>query len=281
MSTKFFTSFFATAFLIFVSSVGVFADTIRLKDGSIIKGRIVAFGGGSFTVVIGEGSRERRMTFTAAEVDSIQFESPTNSISEPRQIPVRSSGTSVSATPENKPAQRVVVTDNIGKAAPSGPRPAATPAASTPANDEPSVIEENTEPLISEPAGKRSGSAPVVVNVKVLADSTNNGWTNSGWVVKKGQTIRISAEGEVSLGGGRTSGPSGKYEIEDAEKLMKAVPTGALIAVIGDDNNDFVYVGSDRIFTAPRDGALFLGVNEGNLDDNSGSFTVKLEIEPK
>jgi len=51
-----------------------------------------------------------------------------------------------------------------------------------------------------------------------------------------------------------------------------------LIAVIGDDNNDFIYVGSEREFTATRDGALFLGVNEGNLNDNSGTFDVKIEI---
>jgi hypothetical protein len=37
-------------------------------------------------------------------------------------------------------------------------------------------------------------------------------------------------------------------------------------------------VGSEREFTAARDGALFLGINEGYLDDNSGAFNVKIEI---
>jgi len=50
--------------------------------------------------------------------------------------------------------------------------------------------------------------------------------------------------------------------------------------VVGDDNNDFIYIGSDREFTASRDGALFLGINEGNLDDNSGSYSAKVEIFP-
>jgi hypothetical protein len=70
------------------------------------------------------------------------------------------------------------------------------------------------------------------------------------------------------------------YDLEDNEKLLKSVPTGALIAVIGDDNNEFIYVGAEREFTASRDGALFLGLNEGNLNDNSGSFDVKVEISP-
>jgi len=39
---------------------------------------------------------------------------------------------------------------------------------------------------------------------------------------------------------------------------------------IGDDNDDFIFVGRSRDFVAQRDGVLFLGVNEGNLSDNSG-----------
>jgi hypothetical protein len=116
--------------------------------------------------------------------------------------------------------------------------------------------------------------------VKVLGDNTANGWTNSGFVVKKGQRIRISGDGTVSLGNGRSSTPSGDPDLEDPSKLLKAVPTGALIAVIGDDNNDFIYIGLEREFTAARDGALYLGVNEGNLNDNAGSYSVKIEVVP-
>ncbi|MEP6789445.1 MAG: LecA/PA-IL family lectin, partial [Acidobacteriota bacterium] len=116
--------------------------------------------------------------------------------------------------------------------------------------------------------------------VKVLADNTNNGWTNSGFVVKKGQRISISGDGQIQLGKGHSSTPSGLADLNDDQKLLKSVPTGALIAVIGDDNNEFIYVGSEREFTATRDGALFLGVNEGYLDDNSGAYSVKIQILP-
>jgi hypothetical protein len=118
------------------------------------------------------------------------------------------------------------------------------------------------------------------LNIKVLADNTANGWTNSGWVVKKGQRIRVSGEGEVNLGNGRKTTAAGLPDVADDQKLLKAVATGALIAVVGDDNNDFIYIGSEREFTAARDGTLFLGVNEGNLGDNSGSFAVKIQILP-
>ncbi|MBV9242055.1 MAG: hypothetical protein JO314_08600 [Acidobacteria bacterium] len=48
----------------------------------------------------------------------------------------------------------------------------------------------------------------------------------------------------------------------------------------GDDNNDFIYIGANRTFGATRDGALFIGINEGYLDDNKGTYAVKVEILP-
>ena len=53
----------------------------------------------------------------------------------------------------------------------------------------------------------------------------------------------------------------------------------ALIAVIGDDNDDFILIGRSKDFVAQRDGVLFLGVNEGNLSDNSGNFDIVIEAE--
>ena len=135
-------------------------------------------------------------------------------------------------------------------------------------------------PAVSRPASQPSSATPIALNVRVLGDNTANGWTNSGWVVKKGQVVRITGTGTISLGRGQTATPSGLADLEDEQKLLKAVPTGALLAVIGDDNNDFIYIGSSREFTAARDGALYLGVNEGNLNDNTGAFDVKIEIVP-
>ena len=48
----------------------------------------------------------------------------------------------------------------------------------------------NTPPNNSKAIGKAIG-----FDIQVLADNTANGWTNSGWVVKKGQRIRIVGDG--------------------------------------------------------------------------------------
>jgi len=115
--------------------------------------------------------------------------------------------------------------------------------------------------------------------VRVRADNASNGWTNSGLVVRRGQRLRINATGRISLGGNRSATPDGIASIVDRDKLMRNQPTGGLIAVIGDDNDDFIFVGRGRDFVAQRDGVLFLGINEGNLSDNSGTFEVVIEAE--
>ncbi len=226
----------ATLTLVAILSVSglALADTLRLKDGSIIKGKITSFAGGKFVITIGEGARRKQLSFTANEVESIQFDAETPataSYKEPAVIPARA-----------------VKDDDVSRQTP----------------------ERSSEPV-----------KPIEWSVKVLADSTANGWTNSGWVVRKGQRIKVTGDGNINLGRGNSSSASGNAKLEDAQKLLKNVATGALIAVIGDDNNDFIYIGAEREFVATRDGALFLGINEGYLDDNSGSFDVKIEIIPE
>ncbi|MBK7705503.1 MAG: hypothetical protein IPJ30_06905 [Acidobacteria bacterium] len=247
-----------------------FGDTIRLKDGSIIKGRIVSFAEGKFTVQIGEGSRQRQMVFFADEVESIEFDGTTGISTLKTQLPSRTNSNTATpdATPKPSPTpnRSVIITDNTTQ-----PTPTPTPVFSPVPTPTPLPTPSST-PVVSK-------IKPVVLSVKVLADNTANGWTNSQWVVKKGQKIRISAKGQINLGNGRFSGPAGISSLPDKDKLVPTSATGGLIAVIGDDNNEFLFIGASREFVAPRDGALFLGVNEGDLNDNSGAFDVTVEIE--
>jgi len=228
--------------LVMTMTVLTFADTIRLKDGSIIKGKIVSFGDGKFVVQVGT----RQMNFSAKEVESITFDTDS--------MPTTNVKTSANtSTPPNKDSSVIIVG-----------QPTKTETAAPTVNNGTSV----------------KTVKPIEIGVKVLADNTANGWTNSGWVVRKGQRIKISGAGRVSLGDGRYTTPGGIASLSDKNKLMQREATGGLIAVVGDNNNDFIFIGDSREFVATQDGALFLGVNEGNLDDNSGVFDVKIEISP-
>jgi hypothetical protein len=271
-----------------------FADTIRLKDGSIIKGRIVNFTSGKFTVVIGDGSRQRQMNFYADEVESIEFDPTSIPIAENKpatQLPVKSNTSTTNANTSNPINETTIITvgdTNKNNPQTTSPKTSTTNTSQT-TNSNTTDINSNTnnsKPPITTPTttnptptNNTLGSQPIKLSVKVLADNTANGWTNSGWVVKKGQRIRIIGTGNVSLGSGNFSTPSGLSSLSDKDKLLPKEATGALIAVIGDDNNDFILIGNSREFVATRDGALFLGLNEGNLNDNSGAFQVTIEID--
>src|SRR5262245_60844657 len=242
---KTFTLLLSTLLLISLSTP-LLADTIRLKDGSVIRGQVIGFKDQQFTILIGGNARGRRgqTTVYVEDVESIEFDANTGS------------GT---------------VTDD--STARNNPPPVMRP--SNP-NTQPDTSDSRT--IDTTPA---SSSTPTFFTIKVgvRADAANNGWTNSGLVVRKGQRLRISASGRVSLGRGRFSTPGGVATIQDADKLMRNESTGALIAVIGDDNDDFILIGPRREFVAQRDGVLFLGVNEGDLTDNTGTFDIVIEAE--
>jgi hypothetical protein len=249
--------------IIFALAVFAFADTIKLKDGSIIKGKIISFDNGQFIIVIGDGARQRQMRFFADEIESIQFDS--QAISSNRNNPPASDLPKEPSYTQTNDGNNTVIT--VG----SAPR-----TNSQPINTSNNDVDDSPPPV---PNTSNTPARPIQIKVKVLADNTANGWTNAGWVVRKGQKIRITGNGRISLGNGRYSAPSGISTLPDNQKLIKDKPTGGLIAVIGDDNNDFIYIGSSNEFIAQRDGALFLGVNEGLLDDNSGSYEVTIEID--
>jgi len=221
------------------------ADTIRLKDGSVIRGQVIGFKDQQFTILIGGSARGRRgqTTVYVEDVESIEFDSNTGA----------GTATDDGSARNNAPLTR-----------PSSP------------SNQPDTISDRS--IDTTPA---SSSTPTFFTIKVgvRADSANNGWTNSGLVVRKGQRLRISASGRVSLGRGRFSTPGGLATIQDNDKLMRNEATGALIAVIGDDNDDFILIGPRRDFVAQRDGVLFLGVNEGDLADNTGSYDIVIEAE--
>jgi len=230
-------------------STPLLADTVHLKDGSVIRGQVIGFKDQQFTILIGGNARGRRgqTTVYVEDVESIEFDSNSGN----------SSVTDESTARNNPPMSRPPVNQPEN-------------------NNVPDTRNNDTTPISSS-----SASTPTFFTIKVAvkADNSNNGWTNSGLVVRKGQRLRISASGRVSLGRGRFSTPAGLATIQDNDKLMRNDPTGALIAVIGDDNDDFILIGPRREFIAQRDGVLFLGVNEGDLTDNTGSYDIVIEAE--
>ena len=253
---------FGSFALVVALFVPILADTIRLKDGNVIRGQVIGFRDQQFTVLVGSGAQGRRSRtlIYVEDVESIEFDAAT---------------TAAAAGLANDDAQPSGTPAPVYQAPRSNQQPADT-----------GRVAPRTNPQSA------PGTSPTFFTIKVAVQAKQcsvpvqpsdicamNGWTNSGLVVRKGQRLRISATGRVSLGGGRFSTPAGLAGSPDGEKLMRNEATGALIAVIGDDNDDFLLIGTRRDFVSQRDGVLFLGLNEGNLADNTGTYDVVIEAE--
>jgi hypothetical protein len=122
-----------------------------------------------------------------------------------------------------------------------------------------------------------SGTAGTIGNrIRV---NGNQPWADTGIEVRAGDRLTFSSSGQIrvaqgdapetlaSVDGAGSFQSTGRYPVATA-------PAGALIGRIG--NAAPFGIGSQTSLTMPASGRLFLGVNDDNFGDNSGSFTVTI-----
>ncbi len=111
-------------------------------------------------------------------------------------------------------------------------------------------------------------------------------WTDTGLDVSAGDVVQVEASGTIaaSVNDPRTEvGPDGSPnpEFADANRDEHGVQVdgghGALIGTLSRDRPPFL-IGASNTLQIERDGHLFLSVNDGGLDNNSGQFDVTLTI---
>jgi hypothetical protein len=109
--------------------------------------------------------------------------------------------------------------------------------------------------------------------------------TDTGLELRRGDRVTINATGSVvansRIGGVSAEGRSESYSLRQNYPVTD-VGGGALVGYIqmrnGQKSRPF-YIGSQNTFTAPVDGRLYLFVNDDDYRDNSGSFSVRLDIQ--
>jgi hypothetical protein len=232
-----------------VSLIGTFAlaDTVKLRDGSILKGKVVSYTQRKFTIEVYIGGAISQHVVPVEEVESVEFD-------QTDQGAISRAETAGTGQPPSAPQRGGIPRDNAPEVATPEPAPTTAP---TPNDD-------------------NGGAFPVVAE-KTVSVAAAADWTSTEIRIQRGQRIVITASGEVDLGDSQRTGPDG-ISLADSRKLVAARPTGALIAVVGDDNDDFIFVGSAIAFVAPHNGILFLSVNEGNLKDNTGAFVARVKV---
>jgi len=230
------------------------ADVIRMRDGSVLRGKVISFREQKFTIVVRIGGAEAQYIIPLDEVESINF---------------GDEGTSDREQPRSGGAEPL--SDN---------RPAAGAARRSPA---PESAERAVPPPSPSPAPARERQTGVAATNVVIVEKTVTvpaaaDWTSTEIRVQRGQRIVINARGEVDLGAGQRTGPEGKSDLADPRRPILDKPTGGLVAVIGDDNDDFVFVGTSTEIYAQHSGIIFLLLNERSAQDNSGSFIAQVKV---
>lgn len=253
------------AVVVVLLTTAVYADTIKMKDGSVYKGKVTGYSQRKFTITIYVGSSSSQHVIPVDEIESVEFDA--SDTGAPRALtnpigtetnPPRSEKPRVEAQPHQQPIVRPdPALSAEAKEALSTAKPTST----------------NTSEITSPVSGEAAGLlADKTISIAAAAD-----WTSTEVRVQRGQRVMVMSTGEVDLGNNQRATPNG-ITLNDSRKLMLNRPTGALIAVVGDDNDDFVFLGANGEFTATHSGVLFLSVNEGNLKDNNGSFIAKVKV---
>jgi hypothetical protein len=85
--------------------------------------------------------------------------------------------------------------------------------------------------------------------------------------------FRTSRRIHFGQGPSQTAGPDGDDSLENAAYPVGAMPVGGLIARVG-NSAPFPIGFNAQPIRIPADGTLMLGVNDNEVGDNSGFFSV-------
>lgn len=110
-----------------------------------------------------------------------------------------------------------------------------------------------------------------------------SGWVDTGLYVSAGQTLSISAGGQVVSGGTSGITPNGITHWADGGEAIPGsamLTTNALVmSLVGRIGSGSVLgIGSSKSWTAANSGYLYLGANDDRFDDNYGSWSVTVTI---
>jgi hypothetical protein len=119
---------------------------------------------------------------------------------------------------------------------------------------------------------------PAVPDGTGVAVTGTQQWTPTGLVVRQGESMTITATGEVRLStdAADLASPTGSRSGKKAANApLPNVLTGALIGRIG--NSEPFGIGDRATINMPASGQLFLGINDDHVADNEGGYRVTLQ----
>jgi hypothetical protein len=245
--------------------------TLTLKSGERISGVLLDHGGVGFTIKV--NNEERQIPTNDVAVIDFADGNMTNEdwarVSGGQHILWLRSGETVTGqfhdlggtsplniTMRTATGDRVITSSDISRLVLARTDAAAAAAANAPAT------------VATTGTGTASGT--------IVVSSTQR-WTRTGITVRQGETLTFNSTGEVQMGldAEDIATPAGAK----SGRLAPGAPlpnslAGALIGRIG--NGRPFGIGDQTSIPAPASGQLFLGINDDQLNDNTGEFRVEI-----
>lgn len=121
---------------------------------------------------------------------------------------------------------------------------------------------------------------PAAVPEGSVRVSANQQWTATNIMIRRGDRVLFTPEGEIQLSGDADDKASASGSLKGrtaANAPMPAVLAGALIGRIG--NGAPFAIGNQSLpLPMPGEGALWLGINDDQVSDNSGALIVRVMV---
>ncbi|MCU0289113.1 MAG: hypothetical protein MUF15_22310 [Acidobacteria bacterium] len=114
---------------------------------------------------------------------------------------------------------------------------------------------------------------------KKMKLNANDKWIDTGITMRIGQEILFNITGSIYINKNTQVFQNGELHLNvNNAKPLPYQPTGAVIARVGVGSRaEPFYVGADKApFQITQKGNLYLGINDFDFNDNSGSFEVTI-----
>jgi hypothetical protein len=121
------------------------------------------------------------------------------------------------------------------------------------------------------------GTAGVGTAGNIVTVGGDRQWVDTGIDVRAGDNVTLNADGQIRLSRNtRDVATAAGNNRRNPGSTIESAPAGSLLARFGNSNP--LFVGGNRTIRAPRNGRLYLGVNDDYFEDNTGEYKVTVDV---
>jgi hypothetical protein len=139
--------------------------------------------------------------------------------------------------------------------------------------DEEELVAPDGGGKVDDPSGEGDSETDFTLDVPV-----DHSWNDSGVDLERGEMFSVLASGTIDFGSANTDPEGYGPDTYDQYNVVPCADHAALIGRVGQDGLPF-FLGAEAVSVATRSGRLYLGVNDKNIGDNSGSYAVRLKTD--